>query len=558
MEGLVQMLALREILRAMDESGDGSVIGKDLYLVYIASKVRLFEVADRIAKGPFSAGRLANEAKQVQIPVQDEWNFRLGDRVKVKYPLEEFKYIQGETLGWGSKLPHVVGSSGFVSDMYSRYDNTVKVFFPASRSLTALYAGVLEKMNGHEEVSSRWKVGDYVRTRTDRKVVALLQRGHADIPDQFIGRKARVIAVTKAGIFLTFNERTSYIVNSALLLPSDDKSIIRVAFPASPLGFQVGDKVNVLPNLKKLIQNQKGKGGWNPSMCELKGKQAIITDVNGNGTVDVKVGHSKSWALNAQSLSKVADMSQNHEADVDFKPDDIVMMKIPENAGAILGKKDIPGIFLEYLKCAAVVHVVDDDFDAVVQFNCNQRIGIDSSSLRRANLMEARNHANIQKKVKSLKRGDRVYLDVGPQKLATHILTEDNTEAFVIQALTKPSTLLGYSDLAHAVIQYDDGRKFRINKKYLTIPEKFSIVDPKNAAMGRTLDVKMVQEIQTKLQNSKIGVALLGINLQENPPTVKFQLKSGKEPTTDTIQRLREQTGWVIQYLGNGVFSGKM
>lgn len=472
MEELLQLLQT-----ANRDAAQGRYISNAVKLVNTACKVRIYQVADLITKGKVSKDlpMLDADGDDVPIPIQDKWDFNIGDRVLIKFPFEKFRSIQKRTLGWTKQLANLHSHWGIVTDLVSNYDNSVQVHFPDILASAALYAGVLKHVpeESAEAVASSWKVGDLVSTISDLKVLIILQKRLNNIPAQFVGKKGRVIAVTPDVVFVTFNGRTSYTVHPAALVSCQDQSPLTVDVHEHPRDLKIGDQVQVSGNLKRLIVNQKRKGGWSATMCKLVGKRVIITDVNADDSIDVALPGDRSWRINSDSVMKTIETAKiDTQRELEFMPGDKVKLKTEGNIRKILDADGIPLEFLEQLSATAVIEGIDDDLDALIRYNCNQKIVVDTGALIHASALEGAEFEETQEALKDLKIGDQVKLDVGHPRYVAAVLEECRAENEIVSALTNSARLVGFLEGKLAVIEYSDGSRYQIKKKYLTISKE--------------------------------------------------------------------------------------
>lgn len=561
-------------LRSVNENDDKNMgtQARDLCQISLVSKVTIYKVADKIEKGSYNGNEedLLPSFNPVEIPEQEKFDFKLGDRVKFKkqFSLEDFKYIQNETLGWKKRLATVYGNSGIVTGYNSQYENGVNVYFPKIFITATVYAALLEnkvtQLEDNVTPRSRWRVDDYVRTKTEQKVVDILLKKFPEFPRRYKGRAGRVIAVTTAGIFVTFNEYTSYAVNSALLERTDGLLEIprTPRIIEDPEGHKIGNKVHVQSNLKDLIKKQRGK--WFPEMFQLVGKEVKVTDVNGNGTIDVALSKTKSWRLSSDSVKKDDPGSYDKaDDDVQHYPGDIVKVKIGENIGTVFACNKLPSIFFQYMRYPAYVKYVDGEYDPVIKFSgdqSNQGINVHASTLNKATKEETEKHSRIQAQVNNLRAKQQVYIDAGPPNYVRHILSEEKASTEVIEAMTNPSMLVGFTDYKHAVIKYKNGKMYEINRKYLTVPEKYDVTEDNQIPTLETIKelqegfqqcVKTIHDIESdQTMDCLFTVDILTVNLQYTPPSFVFKVNSLFATSDRIADLLPEITGWEIEHVG--------
>lgn len=472
MEGLLQLLQLARPIPLEERH-----ISNAVELVNTACKVRIYQIADFIGRGtvPKDVPLLDAMEGEVPVPMQDKWDFNIGDRVLVKFPLEEFRSIQKRTIGWNKKLANVHPHVGIVTNLLSHHDNTVLIHFPKILTSAALYAGVLKHApeDSADAVVSSWKVGDLVSTKSDLKVLLILQRRLTNIPPQLVKKKGRVVAVTPDIVFVTFDGLRTFTINPAALESCEDQTPLEVHIREHRRELKMGEKVQVIGSLKRVIFNQKRKGGWSPQMCKLVGKQVVITDINPDDTIDVALPGDRSWRLDSDSVLKTVEAAKIEvKRDLEFMPGDKVKLKSEGNIRKMLDAKGIPLEFLEQLSATAVVEGIDDDLDAAIRYNCNQNIVVNTGALRHATAIEAAEFDKTQEAVKNLKIGDQVKLDVGQPRYVAAVLQDCQAKNEVLSALTKPARLVGYLKGKLAVIEYSDGSRYQIKKKYLTVSDE--------------------------------------------------------------------------------------
>lgn len=267
-------------------------------LLHATSEVRILSLAEKLAVSQVANSIITIDEQpvEVEIPVKDSWDFKLGDWVRIRYSMPEFRSIQSRTLGWNTRLYTIHHFDSVVTERWSSFENGVEIYTPTMLSVSVVYAGLLKKIPDSERqkenvIVSRWKVNDYVTIASDGddKAFKIFQRGLQTIPEKLMMRRGRIIAVTKIAIVVTFNERTSYDVNSAILTKCQDQETpLSVHRRHHEEGFGVGDKCKVISDIRKLIEIQSESGGWSDDMTKFAGKQVTIIHIKKNGNVMVQ------------------------------------------------------------------------------------------------------------------------------------------------------------------------------------------------------------------------------------------------------------------------------
>lgn len=542
-------------------------LANNIRLIYAASKNQIYKIADRLVsyREP-TFTKLCEQEKYPTIPQKDDWGFKVGDAVRIKCSLRDFRYIQKETVGWGKRLAMISDRISIVTRVRCPSDCCIRVYTPEAFSYSDVHAAVLEKApEGYKcTVPTQWNIGDSVRTKTDKNVVELLQRGMRKIPDKFIGKRGRVVAVSSTAVIVTFDEVECYEIKPYLLIRSDSKAPLTRSDIELTRDLKVGEKVQMISNLKKLISNQVGKGGWNSDMTNLRGEQVTIVEIADDETVAVQLKTGKTWSVNPASIMKMTEVGMETKVeDVPFPRGQRVKFKLPPNVRATLAAAGVPSIFLEYLKMTAVICSVDDDYDYYFKYNCQQRVSVRAPFVKKVSRSEADEYDTILDHAKNLGVGDTVFLDVGPPNYVKAVLKEVETSDEIIEVMTNPQTLVGFADDNRAVIETKNGKRFRIKKKFLTIPEKFDARE-----RNESFDFESVAELQRDIQRCvkevhdgegiqadyKVGVHSMA---QGVPPTVNLRVRSLLASGDEVTKKLAAIPRWKIQILCEGLFHVK-
>lgn len=532
-----------------------------LHLLYSASKLRIFKLADKIEANELVHDiTLRQDESKVDIPIADTWQFKVGDWVRIKYPVTQFKEIQSRTLGWNVKLYSIHDCVAVVADRLSVYENGVTIYAPSRFSTSRVYAGLLELVSEDERkddvpFTSRWKVNDYVTTIMDEKVVELMQRGLDTIPDRYLGRKGRIIAVTRAAVIVTFNERTSLDINPYLLVRSPDQTPLQVPERKHDK-FSLGEKVRVISNIKQLVKNQNGHGGWSDDMTKLAGKEVRIIHIRKSQDLYVQRKLGRRWAISKESVYSLEEpVKEIPQDDCEFSAGNIVKIKLTNNMRQLLQAKNVPMIFLDYLRSTAQVKLIDDDFDYLIKFNCDQNVSVFAPTIRMATKEEREHHLQVKDDVKRIKIGSKVVLDVGPPNFVKAVLKNSNASADVVFAMTHPSTVVGFADDNRAVIKYECGRRYKLKKKFLTVPEKFNMqgkTDGMNFDTAKEIQeavascVQMLRDGEDLEENDENPVRILTMSF-DSTPTMDLRVYSIDATVAKISELLLTMYGWSVQ-----------
>lgn len=480
---LQDLVRLHSILNSGDESEVKKLLST-IGLLYASSKARIYSLADKLACSEVCGEvDIVDSLAAVEIPVADSWNFRIGDWVRIKYTLSDFRVIQKQTLGWSPRLRTIHSCDAVVTKRWSQFSNEVTIYTPSRLSVSTVYAGVLEKVQESERkkdksLTSRWRMNEYVRIQSqgNEKTVDILQKGLDKIPTRYMGRRGRIIAVTRVAIVVTFNERTSYDINSALLTKSSDQSPLVIPERKHKKGYILGQKVKVGSNIRELVNNQKGHGGWSDEMTKCVGKEVTIVHICKDGNLMVEYKTGDTWRMNSDSVcSQQLPVPALYEPNRVFRRGDIVKIRMVENIRALMRLIEIPSDFLEYLRCPAKVTLLDDDFDYLITYNGKQNVNVHASTVQSVTAEEKTHHDKVKSMVKEIKVGSSVVLDVGPPTFVNAVLRDSGIDHEIITALTAPCLLKGYDSRGKAVIEYTNGKRYTINSKYLTVPDKFNM-----------------------------------------------------------------------------------
>lgn len=544
-------------------------ISSTIRLQYAASKILIFKLADKL-EGNEVPREITLHQKEVppQIPTSDTWDFRLGDWVRIKYPLKEFKTIQSSTLGWNGRLRTIHGRDAIVTERWSRFQNGVTIYTPSCLTSSTIYAGLLEKIPVGQNVvdstfATRWKPDEYVTTIMDRDVIRHMQMHLEEIPQRFLGINGRIIAVTRRSVIVTFNEKTSFHINPYLLIRCRDDVEITEQDWDSPRGYILGEEVKLSENVVKLRNNQNSQDKldcWSEEMSRLAGKTVRIIHICKDGKrlrVQHKLGGH--WLISQDSVSKLQDSNvEDDETGTEFKPGDIVKIKIPENIRSILRKQNVPIQFLEYLRSTAKVRMVDDNMEYLIRFCANNYVNASMKSVISALTEEREHHERIRSMERNVLVGSRVCLDCGPPGLVKEVLKEAHTNADIVTAMTTSSTLVGFADDNRAVIELENGKRYKIKKKFLTAPEKFNVA---NAIDGLNIDTcnelqKTVKSCVERLcgdaddVSEPVEVKILSVSIA-TIPYVDLRVIPATISCAKLRERLSRDYGWKIQSMGH-------
>lgn len=480
-----ELLGLQYVIRREQEVEMTKML-TTLRQLYAASKSRILVIADKLTSSETCCTEnLLATTNQVEIPQAESWDFQLGDLVRIKYTMADFKTIQSETMGWIDRLRTIHSCEAVVTRRWSEFANDIAIYVPSTMFQGILYAGVLEKIPESEKKEenlfcSRWKVNDYVmiQSSTGAEIVKFLQRGFKAIPERYIGRRGRIIAVTNPSIVVTFNDRTSYHIHPALVTKCPEQSPLVIPERKHPRGFVLGQKVLVRGNIKELINDQsKRAGGWAPVTSKCVGKEVTITHIRKSGNLLVRYKYGES--SNIHPLSLLPQSTPIHIPD-DIgsvcRRGDIVKVNMLKSTQTLMRILKSPTEFEKYLSIPAKVVMIDDNFDYLIRYHKKQMTAVLGSTVRRATADEKHHYYRIKSTENEIKIGSSVCMDVGPPSYVNAVLQNAGFDDDIVIALTTRSILLGFdaSD-GKAVIECETGKKYKIKKEHLTIPDKFSM-----------------------------------------------------------------------------------
>lgn len=224
-----------------------------------------------------------------------------------------------------------------------------------------------------------------------------------------------------------------------------------------------------------------------------------------------------------------------------FKRGDIVSVKLIENIREAMRSAKVPTAFLEYLRGTAELRLVDDDLDYLIKYNCNQQVQVLALTLRKATEDEKENHNKVKILVKNIRIGSSVFLDVGPPSYVKSVLQGFSVPGDVVRALMTPSILVGYERGGKAVIEYDNGLKYRVKKKYLTVPEKFNM---QSTGSGPSLEIikSLEENIKTTVARkdthaSESVVKIISMSF-DGSPFIDFRVYSNQTSIEDISENM--------------------
>ena len=300
-------------------------------------------------------------------------------------------------------------------------------------------------------------------------------------------------------------------------------------------------------------------------MSQLTGKIVTILNVQKDGSLNVQSETGQAWRVNGISALRETDLEPLSE-EVEFRPGDIIKVKMPQNIRQLLMNDGIPTEFIEYLRLFGVVGDTDENYQPFVRFGNWRFTQFRNKLLRKPTQAQRTKYQGILHQVNSLKPGDTVHLDVGPPNLIRILLKSlDITDQQILNAFTNSAKLIGFCDLKYAVIEYDNGQKFRVKRNHLTVPERFYIDE--GSAETKGVDLKIsneifelvrdsIQDMESKdlvAKGSTVQVASLSSG---TPPTI--QLKVNTTETTEKFQEelilsIQNRTTWTVENtcLGN-------
>ena len=222
-------------------------------------------------------------------------------------------------------------------------------------------------------------------------------------------------------------------------------------------------------------------------------------------------------------------------------------------------------IFLEYLRITGEVDSIDDDLDAWTKFNSTGKVCLKTSSLVKVSAKEKEQYEAIKKTASEIKYGSTVYLDVGPPNYVRAILEEQkcNVTPEIAEALMKKSKVIGWTDAQHAIIQYDGGKRYKINKKYLTVPDRFDVKFVENDDFNWNTVEKLknavfscVKTIHRNEQNEEQKEDHFSVDvfsmLKGRPPMVEFRIRStlATGQLDQICKDLEQNHGWKLEKRG--------
>lgn len=521
--------------------------------IHSANVIILDTLVDKVEKGQYDGPLEITPVLNMKAPSEDSWAFCLGDKVVVDLPKGEFKFLQQQTLGWAKKLGNVHGQYGYVTRVENNYDCKIQVYFPEILTSTMVYSGVLRKTEKvFHDVRSRWKAGDFVRTKKNKELIKKFQKRLPDIPEKHIGKQGKVIAITSAGIFVTFNGTSSYAVNPSGLHKVDCPEPIPVKTVTNhPAGLRVGMEVKVIGDLTKLIENQKDVGGWNWKMSSLAGQVVRISNIKKDGSLIVGMKVGRPWRLNYESVYHDYNYHFDLPNGLPFLPGDVVRLILTGNIRTHLISARVLESCIDFLKLPGQVQGIDDDLDVVVRFCNGKKLILNPSLLQKVSPLQAERFKVNKARKMSLQAESRVKITPGPTRYIRDILSKMKVEQSTREAILFDAELLGYVDDEHAVIRYDDKRTIRINKKFLYPADEAQYDSPRKVDFD---DLKSIVEViksciaaaNVQGEDEMDGSVDIYSVLTGLPPTVCLRINSTTATPQMVINNLMDISGWEI------------
>ncbi|XP_077969891.1 uncharacterized protein LOC120331983 [Styela clava] len=299
-------------------------------------------------------------------------------------------------------------------------------------------------------------------------------------------------------------------------------------------------------------------------MSEIAGKQVVVIGIHKDGTLVVQLGTGKSWRINSDSVLGQNETSFKAEVqDVESVPGDIIKIKIVQNIRMLMDAKNVPLAFFEYLRLTANLSLVDDDIDYIITYNSDRNVSAYSTTLKKASKDEIEKHSMIKNKVTQIEVGDEVYLDVGSPNYVAAELREVDASDEVIKAMTRSANLIGFSDDGRAVIEYKDGSLYKIKKKFLTVPERFSISETDEG-----FDYDVAKDIQETVANcvqiihaddrggaeDQATIVKILAMTYGSPTVMDLRIISMAATTENICEYLIQMSDWNVEFVSSGTF----
>ena len=447
------------------------------------ARQRIHTVADRLRRGLLGTETILQATiempQRVHLPENEEWDFALGDTVRIRAARDDFKWIQKETHKWDEAMNDLLGRVGVIVQVQSKYQNGVAVYFPDDHVTCEIYTDLLEKVpvSEYPDFRARWKPGDRVKTLSCNELFSKIDKHFSPLELGVMGKPGRVIAVDYRFAFVTYDDLTAFAFESYWLVPCDDSRPIKRKNKVH--GFEVGEKVKVTSNMKKLIENQKKICGWKEETSSLLG--AVVTVVGFyKNSICVQAKHSRRHTISQESLLQLDEKEEKMEDDLEFVFGDTVTLVLPKSIlGDLAFISSVPSEFLKYLKTPAVVSHVTEDFEYLVEFGKSAAVYAHKQIISKPTKSDQRHCAKIKQLTEKLYAGDRVHLDVGPPSFVRVVIKDLQYSPKIKMALTESAVLEGYLGPYYVIIKYDDGTRFRIERECLTVPDKFFIKQEK-------------------------------------------------------------------------------
>lgn len=415
---------------------------------------RIQTIADRLSSNEVNENvKLLDTPAVAQVPASDSSDFKLGDRVRIKYSLSEFKSIQLQTIRWKTHFSMIHSCESIVIKRLSSFQNCISIYTASTDSVSEVYAGVLEKISNSDieddtpSTILTFKVNDYVLIKAEKRKTKSIDI----IPSRYYKRRGRVTAVAKLYLFVTFNEKTSVKISSSLLIKSEDTSELKIPEGFHCEGLRLGQSVEI-----PFRSNTKQE--W---------KEVKVINVCRDGDLLVQHGTGKDFVIKVDAVERNGTKVRIRVNPLYVQGNTVAIRSFPPALAAIF-------LFTE----TAEIETAVNSSHVRIRFGGDIRLEVPFHMLRLATAEEMRRrHRVIKSMVSNIQQGSTVIPDLGPSEFVGKQSLRLKVADEVRTTLVTPSVIVGFDGLAAAVIENMNGKRYRIPMKYLTVPEKYSAPD---------------------------------------------------------------------------------
>nr|XP_039258451.1 uncharacterized protein LOC120335007 [Styela clava] len=412
--------------------------------------------------------------------------FKLGDRVKiVRKNKRLFKILHKKVGLWREGLTELIGKEAIVMNVLSKF--AIGVALTESGEMAQLHGFAIELVKngiykGLWQNNTEFKVDDEVVIGVESEVLAHLQRTVRKTPHhiatQFIGCIGRVMCVYRREVVVTFDEMRHEMFNPAALKlyknkEKGDKK--KMAKKTSKTDIEVGSHAFVKSDLRMVMRQQRGHGEWHLEMTKFIGKRGDVVDNLPGGDVNVKFNTFEIYRMNRQNLY-FGDKKRNRsgtnpssDALIPFVVGDIVRLNInPDDLQSHLQLLRIPAQFITIVGDLAEFIGYIDEFRCVVKFGDGIQFESGVQLLAKVTDLVAKIATHLKTEDQAIGVGKDVVLSVGPESFVRACLKE--FKPGFEKALSEAAKVVGYDENGNAVIEYSDGKMYKLPDEYLCSP----------------------------------------------------------------------------------------